>query len=158
MPAFVQQAVDWWSSAFASHIAVSALVIFAHVAGVVVAGGTALWTDRAILGAATPADRERVLAELPGVHRVVLRALALVIAAGVLLALADLESLLPAPAYRVKLTAVALLLANGWQLQRAERKAASGAPRDWTRLRTSARLSRVLWFATILAGVVVAER
>jgi len=157
VPAFVQHVVDWWSSLYGNHTVVSASVVFGHLAGLLVAGGAALWTDRAILAAGTAAEQQRALALLPAVHGIVLRGLALVIATGVLLTLADLEFLLAAPIYYVKLTAIALLLANGWQLQRAERLAASGLTKDWTRLRTAARLSEVLWFATVLAGVLVTK-
>ena len=157
MPAVIQNAADWWSSIYGNSTAVSAGVLFCHLGGLLVAGGAALWTDREIL-AATTAERQRlVLASLPAVHGIVLRGLALVVASGFLLTLADLEFLIAAPIYYVKLAAIVLLLANGWQLQRAERKAASGAAQDWARLRMAARASGVLWFVTVLVGVLVTK-
>ena len=157
MPAFIQPVAEWWSSIYGNYTAVSAAVLFCHLSGLLIAGSAALWTDREILAASSAERQARVLAALPGVHGIVLRGLALVIASGVLLTLADLEFLIAAPIYYVKLTAIALLLANGWQLQRAERKAAGGVARDWARLRTAARMSGVLWFATVLAGVLVTK-
>jgi len=41
--------------------------------------------------------------------------------------------------------------------RRAERRAASGLSKDWTRLRGTARLSGALWFATVLAGVMLSK-
>ena len=157
MPMFVRDVADWWSSIYGNHTAVSVSVVFCHLAGLLVAGGAALWTDREILAARTPGEQQRALALLPSVHLIVLRGLALVVATGVLLTLADFEFLLAAPIYYVKLAAIALLLANGWQLRRAERKAASGVGKDWMRLRTTARLSEALWFVTVLAGVLVTK-
>jgi hypothetical protein len=157
MPSFVQHVADWWSSIYGSHAIVSAGVLYGHLAGLLVAGGAALRTDREVLAAVSVEERARALAALPAVHRTVLGGLAVVAASGALLTLADLEFLLAAPVYYVKMAAVALLLANGWQLKRAERRAASGAPADWVRLRTAAQLSGALWFLTVLAGVLVTK-
>ncbi len=157
MPAFVQTVADWWSSIYGNHTAVSVSVLFLHLGGLLVAASAALTTDRQILAAASSDERQRVLATLPAVHGRVLGGLAVVIASGALLTLADLEFMLHEPTYYVKLLAVALLLVNGWQLQRAERSAARGQPKDWARLRLTARLSGALWFATVLVGVMLSK-
>jgi len=153
VPAIVQRLADWWSAIYGNHTAVSVSVIFLHLAGLLVATSGALAADRRILGAVSTEDRERVLADLPATHRVVLGGLAAVVASGVLLTLSDLEFMLHEPVYYVKLTVVALLLANGWALRRFERGAAIGRPAGWARLRLTARLSGVFWFATVLVGV-----
>jgi hypothetical protein len=95
-----------------------------------------------------------VLADLPGVHRIAVRGLALVVVTGVLLALSDLETFLASPVFYVKATLFLLLLVNGWLLTRAEHAAQAADPeRGWTRLRRAALASTVLWLATLLAGV-----
>ena len=157
VPAFVQTVADWWSSIYGNHTAVAVSVLFLHLGGLLVAASAALSTDRRILAAASADEQRRALAALPDAHFTVLGGLAAVAASGVLLTLADLEFMLHEPLYGVKLVAVALLLANGWQLQRAERRAASGLSRDWARLRTAARTSGALWFATVLAGAMLSK-
>jgi len=157
VPAFVQSVADWWSSIYGNHTAVSVSVLFLHLGGLLVAASAALTTDRQILAAASADQQQRVLAALPAAHGTVLSGLAVVVASGVLLTLSDLEFMLHQPLYYVKLLVVTLLLANGWQLQRAERRAASGLSKDWTRLRGTARLSGALWFATVLAGVMLSK-
>jgi len=157
VPALVQTVADWWSSIYGNHTAVAVSVLFLHLGGLLVAASAALTGDRQILRAASAEEQQRVLAALPAAHGTVLSGLAVVIASGALLTLSDLDFMLHEPTYYAKLLAVALLLANGWQLQRAERKAASGLSKDWTRLRTTARLSGVLWFATVLVGVMLSK-
>lgn len=157
MPQFVQAAADWWSSIYGNHTAVSVSVLFLHLGGLLVAASAALTTDRQVLRAVSADEQQRVLAALPAAHGTVIGGLAVVVASGVLMTLADLEFMLHEPLYYVKLLAVALLLANGWQLQRAERAAASGLTKDWNRLRLTARLSGVLWFATVLVGVMLSK-
>jgi len=153
VPAIVQSLADWWSSVYGNHTAVSVSVIFLHLAGLLVAASAALATDRRILGAASADERQRVLAGLPAVHRTVLGGLAVVVASGALLTLSDLDFMLHEPVYYLKLAVVALLLANGWLLQRFERGAVTGLAKDWGRLRLTARLSGVFWFAAVLVGV-----
>jgi hypothetical protein len=157
VPQFVQAAADWWSSIYGNHTAVSVSVLFVHLAGLLVAASAALTSDRQILRAASADERRRVLAALPAAHGAVLSGLAAVVASGVLLTLADLEFMLHEPIFYAKLLAVALLVVNGWQLQRAERTAARGLANGWARLRLTARLSGVFWFATVLLGVMLSK-
>ncbi len=42
----VSSVVSWWASAYSDHRAISVAIRFLHIAGLVVAGGTAIATDR----------------------------------------------------------------------------------------------------------------
>jgi hypothetical protein len=144
-----------WSSVFSNSKPISVAVIFGHLAGVVIAGGSALAADRRILRAAVQrGDRAAVLADLPGVHRVAVRGLALIVLTGVLLVLSDLETFLASPVFYVKGALFVLLLLNGALLTWAERRSRAADPEaDWARLRWTAMASTGLWLATLLAGV-----
>jgi len=157
VPAFIQAAADWWSSIYGNYTAVSVSVLFVHLGGLLVAATAALTADRQILAAASADEQRRALAALPAAHGTVIGGLAAIIASGALLTLSDLQFMLHEPTYYLKMLAVALLVGNGWLLQRAERKAASGRTTDWTRLRIAARTSSVLWFATVLTGVMLSK-
>jgi hypothetical protein len=85
---------------------------------------------------------------------------------GVLLALADVETFLPSWIFWLKLALVAALLANGALLMRAERalredvNAPTSADDEtilWSRIRTRAISSVLLWTATAIAGLVLSN-
>lgn len=153
-----------WRELFDRSRGVSIAVTFVHLAALVVAGGLALSADRATLAAARdPGRRAGQLAALGAAHRTVGIGLAGVLASGVLLALADVETFATSPIFWGKMTLVALLLANGLRMQRAGRTlAADPTPEDggalgWRRLRACAVASGALWFAVILLGTALAE-
>ena len=50
-PAFASAALTWWSAMYSDHQAVSVIVRFLHLAGILVGGGTALVADRHLLAA-----------------------------------------------------------------------------------------------------------
>jgi hypothetical protein len=52
----------------------------------------------------------------------------------------------------LKMGLVVLLIANGAIMRTAQKQAERGAVRAWTRLRTAAAVSVLLWFLTIFAG------
>lgn len=152
-----------WAAQYSDSPAVATAVVFLHLAGVLMGGGTALTADRATLRAvgADAAARARLLDDLARAHRPVLLGLGLAALSGVLLLAADLETYLGSPLYWAKMGLVLLLLANGAVLARAERslRAVHGgaAPEHpgWRVLGRTAYASRALWLLTLLAGVAV---
>lgn len=157
-----------WQSLYSDSAIISSAVLFAHLGALVIGGGMAIAADRATLLLGVPStadasaretDRARHALELRALHRPVIIALAIMMASGVLLALADVEAFAASRAFWVKLALVALLLANGARLARAEQSinAATGdatsVDAGWRRLRAASVASLVLWLATMLAGV-----
>jgi hypothetical protein len=155
LPSFLAPAVESWAAFYGDHQAVSVAVRFLHLAGIVVGGGTALLTDRRTLRALRSGDEARgvALVELASAHRVVVPALALVAATGILMAASDTETFLNSRLYWSKMGLVALLLLNGLGLQAAERAAAAGKPKGWTGLGLASAASLLLWLAILLTGV-----
>jgi hypothetical protein len=153
-------AVAPWADFYnASKVAQSA-VMFGHFGGMMTAGGFALAADRATLRAAQapPAERPSHLGDLAGVHPIVIAALAITAASGLLMFAADLQNLIVSPAFWTKMGLVGLLLFNGWVMVRTERGLALGNPADvrgWRRLRWTALSSLALWFAVVLAGSIL---
>jgi uncharacterized membrane protein len=152
---------DPWAKIFAHSKAVSAGVLFLHLAPLVFAAGAAFTADRATLRAvkASAADRARALQEIAATHRIVLGGLTLSFVSGILMFLSDVETFAGSIYFYVKLGLVGLLVVNGFIMTRTEKAlAASGDDAAlWGRMRTIALLSAVLWLATTLAGVVLKE-
>lgn len=153
-----------WKSFYDDSTVASIVVVFLHLAALLVGGGFALAADRATLRAAAGGrdDRDRQLAHLALVHRSVVAALGLAFVTGALLFLADVETYAVSVVYWVKMGLVALLLLNGYLMKRHEdvlrRVGTSGTgggddAAAWGRLRLGAVLSGVLWLATLLLGV-----
>ena len=163
VPEVLVRLVEPWAARYGDSAVLATLVTFLHLAGILVGGGLAITTDRAILhglragtGALGNDARGHLLADLARSHRTVITALAVVFVTGALLAAADLETYLASPVYWVKMALVALLLGNGALLGRAERSlhAAGGWDESTAAaMRRSAHVSRALWLATLLAGV-----
>ena len=152
---------DPWAKIFSHSKAVSAGVLFLHLAPLVFAAGAAFTADRATLRAvkAGAADRARQLEEIAATHRIVLGGLALSFVSGVLQFLSDVETFLGSVFFWIKLGLVGLLLLNGFFMTRTEKQltASGDSVALWARMRTIALLSAVLWLATTLAGVVLKE-
>lgn len=152
-----------WSQLYSDSKLLPTLLVFAHIAALVFAGGLAVTLDRATLRAARgPAEfRRRQLDELGAAHRLVLTGLALSFATGVLLFTTDLETYFASWIYWTKMALIVVLLANGYMMTRAESRIrlAPNADDDigWRRLRRTAAVSMALWFAIALAGVALAE-
>lgn len=162
-PAFAAGAgglVARWAHLYSDRKAVSEAVTFVHLAGVLLGGGLAVAADRATLRLArqTPAGvagDSPALAEIAGVHRLVLWGLALIFASGLLQTFADLGTFLPSPVFWTKMTLVAALLANGWVRLRAERRVRGGGAAAWATFRRTSIASLVLWFTLVLAGAIL---
>jgi hypothetical protein len=152
-----------WQSLYSDSKTVASVVTSVHLVGMLFGGGLAVAADRSTLRALRrePSERVRSLAELHGVHRPVLFALAVLFLSGIALAAADIETFAGSPVFVLKLVLVTLLLANGAVLERTERalRLPTGGPtretRLWRRLRTTAYLSLLLWIGTVLAGTVL---
>ena len=155
LPAFVGSAVGAWASFYDGHHVVSVTVRYLHLVGLVTGGGTALAADRQVLKArrASPELRAEVLAGLRASHRVVVPALAVVVATGALMTAADTATFFASRLYWCKLGLVALLLVNGLGLLAAERALESGRARSWRQLGAASAASLVLWLTILLAGV-----
>lgn len=146
---------DAWAALYANSAPLRTGVGFAHIAGLVGGGGSAVVEDRGILRAARRGDetaRRHQLHRLRGVHRGVIIGLAVVIASGVLLLASDLETYVHSWVFWAKMIAVVVLLANGGLMIWAGRHADAGHPRGWTWLTRASVASLTLWFVTTLLG------
>jgi uncharacterized membrane protein len=156
-PAALVRLLEPWAQLYGDTNWISTLVVFAHIAALVFAGGLATTLDRGTLRATRESAeaKSRHLDELAAAHRFVLRGLALSFVTGVLLFTADIETYFSAGIYWVKMTLVVLLLVNGYVMTRTERRirGLSDSTAAWARLRFTALASLVLWFTIALAGV-----
>lgn len=147
---------DPWASFYSDHAVVRTGVTYLHIAGLLVSGGVAVASDRAILrtGAAVPDHRAIRLRDLQTAHRPVLLGLSVVAVSGLLLLLADLETYLTSWVYWTKMVLVGLLLLNGLLLLRAERALERDPEVEggWPRLRRRAAASVALWLVITLFG------
>ena|SRR6476469_7265978 len=155
LPATLTQGVAWWAAAYGDHRILSVSIRFLHIAGLVVGGGTAVVTDRAILRGArgTPDQRALAMLTMGRSHRTVVPALVLVVATGLLLSAADTATFFASPIYWTKLALVALLLVNGAGLVLAERVATQS--NAWRRLAFGSAASLVLWFVLLFVGTLL---
>ncbi len=152
VPSTLLTAVHWWSSAYSDHRLLSVGIRFLHLSGLMIAGGTAFFVDGSILRAwrRGAADRSRAMEVLAPSHRMVIPALSLAAASGVLMTLADADAILHSAVYWVKMALLLLLLLNGYGILRAERTAA-----PWQRLALGAATSLALWLAILFAGALL---
>ncbi len=144
-----------WGSYYANHAVLRTFIAFAHVGGLVVGGGAAMVADRGILAAIKRGDvveRQSLLISVRNTHAVVLFGLVAVMASGVLLFAADVDTYIASRLFWTKMALVALLMINGVVLTRAEQRAAGGDGGSWGTLRWTAIASLALWFLTTLTG------
>ena len=144
-----------WASLYSNHAALRTAVVFAHIGGLVGAGGCAIAADRATLLALRrhEAERRQQVEALAGTHRVVIAGLTFIVVSGVLLFAGDVQTFLYSRIYWIKMAMILLLLVNGAALTAAERRASGGADDAWGRLRATAIFSLALWFLITFAGV-----
>ena len=155
LPAALSHVVEWWSGVYGDHRAVSVLIRYLHLAGIVVGGGAALTADRRALGAwRSGRRRDEAIADARRTHRVVVPSLAVVAMTGALMAAADLATFTASRVYWLKMILVALLVVNGGLLVRFESSAGQSENTGaWRGLGTVSAMSLVLWLAVLLVGV-----
>jgi len=154
LPSFLAPVVESWAAFYGDHAMVSVTVRFLHLAGIVVGGGSAIAADRRTLRSIGSGElRDAAVAELGAAHRVVVPALALVLATGVLMALSDRGTFFASPIYWSKMSLFALLLLNGGLLLVGERAYVAGRPTGAGMLRAASGLSLLLWLSVLFAGV-----
>src|SRR6059036_3991175 len=141
----VSQLLARWAHLY-GHTPVSATVTYLHLVGILVGGGVAVAADRASLrlSPATP-DWSQELARLASVHRWVLGGLTLIFASGLLMMLAELDTLATSVVFWSKMGLIALLLGNGYARMRAETALRKGAAAGWGGFRRASVASLVLW-------------
>ncbi len=154
MPTFLSHWTNAWTALYSDSALLRTTVGFAHIGGLLVAGGSAIAADRATLMAwrRDAASRVAHARVLHGTHRMVVIGLIVVSVSGVLLLAADLDTYLHSWVFWTKMGLVALLLANGSLLVHAGRRAQTGHQRAWTRLGYGSISSLILWFLTTLLG------
>lgn len=150
--------VHRWAKFYDDRTSVSTTVTFLHLAGVLVAGGFAVVTDRAALGLAPvspPTDDQRhKLEEMETVHAWVIGGLLLTLVTGVLMFFSDLNTYLHSWVFWTKMALIVVLLGNGWIRLKAERALLRGLA-AWRRFRQTSVASLVLWFLILLAGTML---
>lgn len=154
--------VEPWNRLYSHSKPLSTAITFAHVGSLVVGGGFAIASDRATLRVqhVDLDERKRYLRDFATIHRPVLVALVIIVASGLSMALADVETFLVSPVFWTKMAVVATLLANGLTIHRTERAlTANPAPsnRMWHRMRIGAIASITLWLTTTLLGVILLD-
>jgi Predicted integral membrane protein (DUF2269). len=138
------------------------IVIFLHIAPIVVGGGIAIGLDRLTLrlSRGDDADRGRHLAELARTHTVVIAALAVSIISGLLLVAAEIDNFPTSWIFWVKMLFIVILLANGARMQKVEQRmarAGSITAEDWAGLHTAAMASVTLWLTVTFLGVALSK-
>lgn len=145
-----------WAHLYEDQKLVSAGVTWVHLSGILLGGGAAIVADREAL-AFDPQDahRSRDLARWRSVHTWVITGLSLIVVSGLLMLFSDLKTFLPSALYWTKMALVGVLLLNGYVRLRAERSLEAGGDAALATFRRTSILSLVLWFAILLAGMML---
>jgi hypothetical protein len=152
--ALLREWATTWGSIYANHSALRTVVAFAHVGGLVAAGGASFVADREILSVfrRRARDGSSGLRTVHNAHGVILAGLSVVIVSGVLLFAADLDAYLTSRLFWIKMALVVALMINGAILTRAEYRASNNLDDSWETLKWTAIASLCLWFMTTLIG------
>jgi hypothetical protein len=147
-----------WNDFYSDSKLTETLVMFLHTAGLVVAGGIAVATDRMTLRTTrwSDADRQHHLTETSMLHRTVVGGLVVIVLSGLAMLFSDLETFWGSWIFWTKMALIALLLVNGQRMLGIEKALATDSAvtsMHWGRLRTSAVLSIALWLTVTLAGL-----
>ena len=155
-----------WQKLYAHSTIVATLVLFGHVAGLLVAGALTFSTEAGALrlDPADDVERRRHLRAASPSRRAITRALAVAMVSGVLLFLADLEAFAVSPIFWTKMVLVVLLLTNtvlasrlDARLLREDDISVEWHHGLWRRRRASAWATAVLWLALVLFGSALAN-
>lgn len=137
------------------------IVLFLHIAPIVVGGGVAIGLDRLSLrlSKGDVPDRGRHLAELARTHNLVIASLAVSIVSGLALVAGEIDNFPTSWIFWVKMAFVAVLLVNGLRMKSIETSMARNGPseRDWARLHTVALASITLWLTITFIGVALSK-
>jgi hypothetical protein len=152
-----KELVDTWASLYATSPTLKSGLAFVHIGALVGGGGAAIAADRTTLRAMRKGREalDRELEHLHHVHQFVVGGLALVIASGLLLMMADLDSYLASTVFWIKMALLVGLMANGLLVVRGERRTHAGDQGGVRLLRFAAIASLALWFGTTLLGAIL---
>jgi hypothetical protein len=146
----------WWSGYYSDHQMISLLIRYVHIAALMVGGGTALAIDRVVLGTArtrTDDRRRAAWTALQGSHRVVVPALIVVAATGVLMTAADWSTFEVSRLFWIKMFTFVLLVLNGAALVAAERRYSESTDLAmWRRVIVASGASCLLWLVILWIG------
>ena len=163
--ATVDALAEPWQKLYAHSTIVATLVLFGHVASLVVAAALTFATEAGALrlDPADGAERRRYLHIASPSRRAIGVALTVAVVCGILLFLADLEAFAVSPVFWTKMLLVVLLLANvgatsrlDARLLREDDSVVQRHDRRWRRRRLGAWAMAVLWFALLLSGSALA--
>ena len=159
VPPRLVELVQPWASLYNDNQAVSSVVMFVHLSGLLLGGGGAVAADRDTIRNSRTSEAEQSchLSDLRAVHRIVMTGLAATFVSGLLMLAGDLETLLGLTVFWVKMGLIALLLVNGIVMTRVERTVRPGEVANWGRLRAVSAISLALWFAIVLASTFLAS-
>lgn len=164
--ATVDALAEPWQKLYAHSTVVATLVLFGHVAGLVVAAALTFSTEASALrlDPGDDTERRRYLRFALPARRAIGIALGVAMSSGILLFLADLEAFAVSPVFWAKMLLVVLMLANvgiaarlDARLIRGDDVAAHRHGRLWRRRRLSAWATAVLWLALLLSGSALAS-
>jgi hypothetical protein len=155
-----------WQQLYAHSTVVATLVLFGHLAGLLIAGALTFSTEASALrlDPADDGERRRYLRAVSPARSAIAAALGVAMINGVLLFLADLEAFAVSRIFWTKMLLVVLLLANTVLASRLDarlRREDDAATRDdaalWRRRRANAWATAVLWLALVLFGSALAN-
>ena len=137
------------------------IVLFFHIAPIVVGGGIAIGLDRLSLRLSKGGseDRGRHLGELARTHNVVIYSLAVSIISGLALVASEIDNFPTSWIFWVKMGFIVILLVNGVRMKSIESSMARNGPTeaDWSRLHTVAVSSITLWLTITFLGVALSK-
>jgi hypothetical protein len=147
MIASLSHALAAWNNYYGNHQALSITIRYVHLAALLVGGGTALAIDREIFGShrSPPQICEATMARLNRAHALVIGSIVVIVASGVLMAGADVETYLVSPTFWIKMALVVGLLVNGGVLARAGRTSTTMN----RRLEVASVVSAILWLIIV---------
>ena len=147
--------LEAWTELYSNSAVWRSLVLYAHIGGILIGGGSAVAIDRLTL--MSPPNDPGQLRIVGGVHRLVVTAIVFVAVSGLLMLAANLETYLVSKVFWTKMLFVVMLLANGLRMIGAEKAVRAGAPSGWSRLRGASLTSLVLWLLIALCGAVLSN-
>jgi hypothetical protein len=163
--ATVDALAEPWQKLYAHSTIVATVVLFGHLAGLIVAGALTFTTESGALRL-DPADDgecQRYLRAASPSRSAIALALGVAMVSGFLLFLADLEAFAVSRVFWTKMLLVVLLLVNAVVGSRLDARLlgenGATARHDvlWRRRRASAWATAVLWFALVLCGSALAS-